>query len=62
MEPFVDEMFKLPMIALRGLCVFPNTSLRFDIGRKKSMNAVHEAMQDGKEVFLVAQKNMQEEM
>lgn len=62
MEPLVNEMFQLPMVALRGLSVFPNTVLRFDLGRKQSIAAVREAMQKDQTIFLVAQKSMAEEI
>ena len=45
-----------PMIALRGLVVFPNMSLNFDISRKFSALAVEEGMARGEMVFLVKQK------
>lgn len=62
MEPLVNEMFQLPMVALRGLSVFPNTVLRFDLGRKQSIAAVREAMQKDQTIFLAAQKSMAEEI
>ncbi|MFA7662146.1 MAG: LON peptidase substrate-binding domain-containing protein, partial [Anaerovoracaceae bacterium] len=34
----------LPMIPLRGLTIFPNMVLHFDIGREKSINALEKAM------------------
>lgn len=62
MEPMINETFTLPMVALRGLSVFPNTTLRFEIGRKQSVAAVREAMQNQQEIFLAAQKGMEEEI
>lgn len=62
MEPLVNEMFQLPMVALRGLSVFPNTVLRFDLGRKQSIAAVREAMENNQTIFLAAQKSMAEEI
>ena len=42
---FADaEFVELPMIPLRGLSVFPNMVLHFDIGREKSINALEKAM------------------
>ena len=42
---FADaEFLELPMIPLRGLSVFPNMVLHFDIGREKSINALEKAM------------------
>lgn len=51
----------LPMIALRGLAVFPGTLLHFDIGRKKSIAAINAAMESNKEILLVAQKDICDE-
>ncbi len=48
---------KYPMIPLRGLLVFPDTVLHFDIGREKSINALEEAMVRDQHVFLAAQKD-----
>ena len=47
----------MPVLPLRGLVVFPKTVLHFDVGRKKSKNAINFAMKQDQYVFLVAQKN-----
>lgn len=44
-----------PMIALRGITIFPNTVLSFDIGREKSIAAVKECMDHDRMVFLTTQ-------
>ena len=51
-----DEM-QLPMIPLRGLSVFPNMVLHFDIGREKSINALEKAMVTNQHIFLASQKD-----
>lgn len=48
----------LPAIALRGLVVFPNNLVHFEVGRAKSIAAVEWAMANNSNVFLVAQKEM----
>ena len=48
----------LPTIALRGLVVFPNNLVHFEVGRAKSIAAVEWAMANNSNVFLVAQKSM----
>ena len=48
----------LPTIALRGLVVFPNNLVHFEVGREKSIAAVEWAMANNSNVFLVAQKSM----
>ena len=49
----------LPTIALRGLVVFPNNLVHFEVGREKSIAAVEWAMANNSNVFLVAQKAME---
>ena len=49
----------LPAIALRGLVVFPNNLVHFEVGREKSIAAVEWAMANNSNVFLVAQKEME---
>ena len=53
---FADaEYVDLPMIPLRGLSVFPNMVLHFDIGREKSINALEKAMVNNQYIFLASQ-------
>jgi len=47
----------LPVVALRGIVVFPSMSLHFDVGRKKSIEALQSAMENDQRVFLVTQKD-----
>lgn len=35
MDLFYNNALNMPMVALRGLVVFPNITLHFDVGRKK---------------------------
>ena len=42
----------LPAIALRGLVVFPNNLVHFEVGREKSVAAVEWAMANNSNVFL----------
>ena len=51
----------LPLIPLRGLVVFPYMILHFDIARRKSIASLEKAMLENKQVFLVAQKNIETE-
>lgn len=62
MEPIVNENFLLPTVALRGLVVFPEMVLHFDIGRKKSISAVKNAMLHKQPLFLVTQTDLSEEV
>jgi ATP-dependent Lon protease len=49
----------IPMLPLRGVLVFPYTVIHLDVGRKKSISAIEEAMMDTKEIFLATQKEAQ---
>lgn len=52
-----NEFMHIPIVALRGLTVFPGMSLHFDVGRKKSIAALKNAMNNDQRIFLVAQKD-----
>jgi len=47
----------MPLIPLRGLAVFPNMVVHFDLGREKSILALERAMVMNQTVFLVSQKD-----
>ena len=49
---------KMPVLALRGLAVFPDQTVHFDVGRHKSVLALEEAMKKEQHIFLVPQKNI----
>lgn len=49
----------LPMLALRGLVVFPGVPVHFDVGRTKSIAAISECMQHDQTVFLVSQRDVE---
>ena len=46
-----------PCIPLRGVSIFPNTVIHFDIGREKSIRALEKAMADDKLLFVSSQKD-----
>ncbi|MDD7718823.1 MAG: endopeptidase La [Eubacteriaceae bacterium] len=46
-----------PCIALRGVSIFPNTLVHFDIGREKSIRALEKAMADDKLLFVATQED-----
>ena len=48
----------MPVLALRGLTIFPNMLLHFDVGRGASIKALDEAMTEGLPIFLVAQRDL----
>ena len=51
----------MPMLALRGLTVFPNMILHFDVGREKSVRALEQCMLEDQNIFLVTQKDIRVE-
>ncbi len=48
----------LPILALRGLAVFPDQTVHFEVGRKKSVRALEEAMHRDQTLFLAPQKDI----
>ncbi len=49
---------KLPILALRGLAVFPGQTVHFDVGRAKSVQALEAAMKQEQKILLIPQKDM----
>ena len=49
---------ELPVVPLRGLVVFPESRVHFEITRQSSLQALRAAMKAGQEIFLVAQKDL----
>ncbi|MEX1377874.1 MAG: endopeptidase La [Eubacteriales bacterium] len=47
----------LPLVPLRGLIVFPDMTINFDVGRPKSLAAIKKAMSSGKTIILASQKD-----
>ena len=46
-----NNYIDIPVVPLRGLVVFPEMMLHFDVGRKKSVNAIKNAMRASNQVF-----------
>lgn len=53
----MSERMKVPAVALRGLTIFPEMIIHFDLSRKKSIEAVSTAMSQAKSLFVVTQRN-----
>ena len=49
---------KMPVLALRGLTVFPDQTVHFDVGRHKSILALDAAMKADQTIFLVPQRDI----
>ena len=52
-----SKEMELPVIAMRGLVVFPKMIVNFDISRKKSIYAVKSAMNNNQKIFISTQKD-----
>jgi ATP-dependent Lon protease len=52
-----NKIEKMPLIPLRGLIIFPQMVLHFDVGREKSLLALDEAMLKDQKIFLIAQND-----
>ena len=58
----MDTMImKMSAVALRGMVILPGMVAHFDVSRAKSIKAVEEAMMDEQKIFLVAQKDVEQE-
>lgn len=57
----MNIMKQLPTVALRGLTILPGMVAHFDVSREKSIRAVEEAMMGEQEIFLLTQKNPEDE-
>ncbi|WP_147803473.1 endopeptidase La [Alkalicoccus halolimnae] len=52
---------KLPLLPLRGLLVYPTMVLHLDVGRKKSVSGLEQAMVEDNLIFLLTQKEVSTE-
>jgi ATP-dependent Lon protease len=51
--------FRMPVLPLRGVVVFPHSVVQLDVGREKSIHAINEANgYEGKEIILATQKDI----
>ena len=49
----------IPVLPLRGLIVFPETVIHFDVGRESSIHALDTAMNGDQELLLITQRDAQ---
>ena len=52
---------KMPAVALRGMVILPGMIAHFDISREKSVKAIEHCMTEDQKIFLVAQKDVEQE-
>lgn len=53
-----EKIHTLAVLPLKGIPVFPESIIHFDVARVNSVNAVNYALENGQFVFLLAQKNL----
>ncbi len=56
-----DKTYKVPLLPLRDVVVFPYMIVPLFVGREKSISALESAMRQENEIFLVAQKSAQKD-
>jgi len=54
----LSNITTMPVIALRGLTIFPSVLIHFEVARDISIKALEEAMKAGSPVFLTGQKDI----
>ena len=52
---------RMPVLAMRGLVLFPQATMHFDVGREKSVRALEAAMNADQHIFLVTQKKIEQD-
>ncbi len=62
MSQETHELIKMPLLALRGLHVFPGMLLTFDVERPASIAALSSAVRADQLIFLAAQKDLAADM
>ena len=53
------ESINIPVLPLRGIVIFPETIIHFDVGRDRSIHALDAAMNKDQQLFLITQKDPQ---
>ena len=57
----MDNVETLPLIALRGITVFPEMVMSFDVERRQSVSALNASIEGDRRIFLSAQKEVLKE-
>ena len=57
----LSSEFSIPVIALRGMVMFPNMVLHFDVGRRRSILALEHSLSGSQNIFIVAQKDIKKD-
>ncbi|MBE6023929.1 MAG: endopeptidase La [Cellulosilyticum sp.] len=51
------KIMNIPVLPLRGVAIFPEMVMHFDVGREKSVKALEKAMKNNEMILAVAQKD-----
>ena len=62
MSEFENEILRMPLLALRGLSVFPGMLLTFDVERPSSIGSLDIAANSDQLIFLATQKDLTADM
>ena len=52
-----EEKQIMPVVALKGITMLPGMLIHFDIQKESSISAINMALQEGREILVVTQKN-----
>lgn len=55
-----EILCNVPVVALKGINVLPDTTVHFDVSRKGSVGALEAAMKGNQRLFIVTQRNMEQ--
>ena len=55
------KIYNLPTVAMRNIVIFPYMQLNFDVARSESVKAVEAASAKDSRIFLVTQRDAEEE-
>ena len=58
MNPIERTTQNMPMVAMRGVVIFPKMVMHFDVAREASIQAVNAAYASDHQLFLVAQRDI----
>ncbi len=57
-----DRIITIPAVALRGMTILPGMVAHFDVSRERSFRAIEEAMMVEQEIFLVTQRDVEDDV
>jgi len=57
-----NQIIELPVLVLNGVTIFPETIMHFDVTKEESIKALEDAMEAHQEIFLVSQKEKNNEL